>query len=123
MENKLKNWLIGEFRRGGHRHESMSEAIACGRCGANFKRVERIYKEKVKNNPELLKREQPKKPLSAKGAELYNAMETRLKNDPMYKWHLKKLAHGTASEKKREGERWDSGYYKKHSDFKFGKWK
>ena len=123
MDATLKNWLIGEFRRGGHRHESMTEASSCDTCGANFKRVERIYNEKVRNNPELLKREEIKKPLSAKGAEMYNAMEDRLKNDPMYKWHLKKAAFGTESERRREAQRMDSGYYEKHSDFQIKRWR
>ena len=120
---EIKDWLIGEFRRTGCRHESMKDAMACSKCGENFKRVERIYNQKVKANPELVKRPEPKRVLSAKGAEMYNAMEFRLKNDPMYKWHLKTLAQGTASEKKKEWERWESGYYKKHNDFNLGKWR
>ena len=121
--NDLKSWLIGEFRRAPHRHKAMSEAASCNICGANFKRVEKIYNEKVRANPELVKREEIKKPLSAKGAEMYNAMEFRLKNDPMYMHHLKKSFFGTESEKRKEAIRADSGYYEKHSDFQIKRWR
>ena|SRR3990167_9785896 len=122
MDASLKNWLIGSLRTPCG-HESMGDMAKCNKCAGQFKRVERIYREKVKTNPELLKRETPKKPMSKEGAKMYEDMEFRLKHDPMYKWHLNKLARGTASEKKREGERWDSGYYKKHNDLQFGKWR
>jgi transcriptional regulator NrdR family protein len=101
----------------------MSEMAKCSKCGERFKRVERIYREKVKAHPELLKREPVKKPIDEKTAQMYNDMEFRLKNDPMYMWHLKKSFFGTESEKRRESQRANQGYYEKHNDFQIRKWR
>ena len=102
---------------GGHQHESMTDTIKCSGCGNAFKKAEKEYNRLQRTNPELFDYKEPEYPDSPELNEMRNQLKDRLRRDPMYKKHLYLSFKGTPSERKRENERANSGFYTKYSDY------
>jgi hypothetical protein len=96
------------------RHQSMSDAMRCNKCGVKFMHAVGEY-ERLKHQ---FADEFVRTGSEVKNRELENmedAFAHRVQNDSMYREHIRLLAHGTPQEKARELKREFSGYYEKHA--------
>lgn len=115
MDKKLKKHLIDIMRSDNHRHESMTSMLECSQCGIKMKKAEYIYNEQIKKHPEKIIREKPSYPDSPEVMNKLDMLTERLKNDALYKRHIKLLCQGTEDEKRQERIRASKGYYITHT--------
>lgn len=98
----------------GHRHESMDDATKCDYCSVKFAKAKKEITRLMKTYPEKFVRKEVETPDIAM-ENMGDMLEERVKDDPLYREHLRLLAHGTPEEKAREIKRFQSGYYERHT--------
>ena len=101
--------------RKGCAHGSISEKMACSKCGSKFMELKGIFEREARKDPSLVQRKQEFK-RSAEYGEMATQLADRVKRDPLYKKHLWLSSFGTPEEKALEAKRANSGFYKKHSE-------
>ena len=116
METSAKKYLLSLLAT-GHPHESMTSMLACNYCGGKFKKAEKEYNRLRREKPELFGIKKPEWKPSPELAEKRGQLAERLQRDKLYQKHIRLSFKGTPAESKREEERANSGFYKKHSDF------
>lgn len=113
MSFKAKRYFTGLLDT-GHRHREMKEMMLCNYCGARFKKAEREYKRISQEHPEDFKRKEPDTGFGIETQNLGQMLEDRIKQDKLYKEHLRLMAFGTPEEKQREIKRVNAGFYERH---------
>ena len=116
MEASAKKYLLSLLDT-GHRHESMTSMLACNYCGGKFKKAEKEYNRLRRDKPELFGVKQPEWKPSEELVKMREQLGDRLQRDKLYQKHIRLSFKGTPAESKREEERANSGYYKRHSDY------
>ena len=101
----------------GHRHAEMSQTLACKYCGERFKKAEQLYNRMRREEPELFVHKKPEFKPSAELQNDWDNLQERVKKDKLYRKHLELSFKGTPEERKREEDRANEGFYKKHSDY------
>ena len=102
---------------GSHRHESMTDAARCSKCGNNFKKAERTYAHLRQTRPDLFIKKEPEYKETEELANTRQMLIDRVKRDKLYQEHIRLSQHGTREEKIRENKRANSGYYTRHSNY------
>ena len=97
---------------------SMSEALKCDECGYRVTKAEAIYNQRRKEHPEEFVYKRPEFIRSPELKNSYDMLFQRIKNDSLYKEHLKRLATGTEAQKDVEVKRSNKGYYQQHYEEK-----
>lgn len=107
---KLKHPHLDPFSK----QPSMKEALGCKECGEQVMKAERIYKRYRKEHPEQFEYKEPEFKRSAELEKDYDMLAERVQKDPIYKEHIRRLTHGTESEKDEEIKKSNEGYYQTH---------
>ena len=92
----------------GHKHEEMTQMLACSYCGAKFKKAEALFNRIKKEHPEEFIRPIPQYQESQKTLAMQAQLEERIKHDSAYRKHLDILTHGTDVEKAKEWRKEDN---------------
>ena len=114
MREDVKKYMLGLLHT-GHCKE-MFKALACKYCGTKFKKAEAEYNRLRKEKPELFIRKTPEFQPSPELKNMFDKLTDRVRNDKLYQEHLRLSLKGTPEEQKRETNRANSGYYKRHYD-------
>ena len=112
MREDVKKYMLGLLHT-GHCKE-MSAALACKYCGTKFKKAEAEYNRLRRQHPELFIRKAPEFQPSPELKNMFDKLTDRVRNDKLYQEHLRLSLKGTPEEQKRETDRANSGYYKRH---------
>ena len=95
MDQTFKKHLMGMMTTGGHRHEEMSQTLACKYCGERMKKAEVLYKRMRKEKPELFIRKEPEFMPSQEIRNMFGQLVDRVKKDKLYRRHLELSVRGT----------------------------
>ena len=114
-DTDIKRHIINIMAPGDHKHREMTEASQCKSCGHKFLKARSEYDRLRKQYPEKFIRKEPDIPLSSRIENMDDMLGERIKNDSLYREHLKKLAYGTLEEKAREHIREMRGFYTRHT--------
>ena len=112
MRADFKKYMLGLLYT-GHCKE-MSQALACKRCEPKFSKAWSEYNRLRKEKPELFIRKEPEFQPSPELKNTFEKLVDRVRNDKLYQEHLRLSLKGTPEERKRETDRANSGYYKRH---------
>lgn len=115
MNRDIRRYIANIMAPGDHRHESMSDAAKCDSCGLKFQKARKEYDRLRITYPDKFIRQEPDKGYSRETQNMGDMLTERLKQDKLYREHLRKLAFGTSEEKQRELKRMKSGFYKRHT--------
>lgn len=114
MEKGVKQHILSLLDT-GHRHDEMKKMLACSYCGDRFKKAEKEYNRLRFALPDKFKRKEPEDIDSPAMLEKEQALEDRIKNDSLYKKHLRTLWKGMPSDKEKEIKKFWGGFYEKHT--------
>ena len=112
--NEITKHIVRIMAPGDHRHENMTDASKCHSCGLKFQKAKKEYDRLYQEYPERFARKEPEG-FDRETENMGDMLTERLKQDKMYKEHIRKLAFGTPEEKQVEQARWRNGFYKKHT--------
>lgn len=96
------------------RQPSMKEALKCKQCGDQVVKAEALYKQRRRTHPEEFIYKEPEFVRSSELEKDYDLLAERIQKDPVYKEHIRKLAHGTEAEKDEEIKKSNEQYYQTH---------
>ena len=115
--NDFKEYLVNIMAPGDHKHESITEAQDCPKCKPKILKAWGAFQTVKREKPELLIRPKPQFKPSEELTQMRGQLGDRLQRDKLYQRHIRLSFKGTPAESKREEERANSGFYKKHSDY------
>jgi len=108
---KLKHTHLDPFTK----QPSMKQALlACKECAKQLADAEALYKKYRRNHPEMFERKEPEYKRSEELEKDYDDLAERVKKDPLYKEHIRKLTSGTEKEKDEEVKKSNEQYYQTH---------
>ena len=86
----------------GHKHEEMTQMLACSYCGAKFKKAEALFNRMKKEHPEEFIRPIPQEQTSQKTLAMQDQLDQRIKTDSAYRKHFEVMTQGKAEEQIKE---------------------
>ena len=93
---------------------SMSVALQCKECGIQVMQAQDFYNRYRKMHPEWFIYKKPEYATSPELEKDYELLADRKQKDPLYREHIRRLAHGTEAEKDEEVRKSNEGYYQTH---------
>ena len=93
---------------------SMKEALQCKECGEQVAKAHAMYQRYRKTNPEWFIYKEPEFKRSPELEKDFDMLAERKQKDPLYREHIRRLAHGTEQEKDEEVKKSNEGYYQTH---------
>ena len=111
---QVRDYLTGLLQT-GHRHIEFKQMLLCSTCGTKAKKAEEVWKRLKFEKREVFNFKKPEEKFDRETENLGDMLTERIKNDSLYKNHLKKLAFGTPEEKAKEMVRMKSGFYEKYT--------
>ena len=116
-DKEIKNHIVSILSPRDHKHLEMTEAIQCKSCGKRMVKAQSEYHRLRMQHPEKFV-QQSIETYSKEEENMKDMLAERLKNDIMYREHVKKMAVGTIEEKKEEAEKINNNFYENQSGYK-----